>query len=65
MPSNSKITEFRQPEPAANPGRRKSRRDITWDRPIFRPPELLPTQPVNEPLPFRPQSFTGHRMAGR
>jgi len=32
-------------------------RDITWDRILFQPPELLNPRQIFDPLPFRTQSL--------
>jgi hypothetical protein len=45
------------PSPSARSSRSGPSRDITWDRPVFRPPVLPNPRVIFDPLPF-----TAHRL---
>lgn len=45
------------PTPSARNNRSGQSRDITWDRPLFRPPVLPNPRVMFDPLPF-----TAHRL---
>jgi hypothetical protein len=45
------------PSPSVRSNRSGPSRDITWDRPIFRPPVLPNPRVMFDPLPF-----TAHRL---
>ena len=53
-PHHRKTFDLAQPDRYSRPG---LERDITWDRPVFRPP-MLP----NPRVIFDPVQFTAHRL---
>ena len=53
-PATPKTFDSAQPNRNSRPG---LERDITWDRPVFRPPLL-----ANPRVIFDPLQFTAHRL---
>jgi hypothetical protein len=59
------MNAFPNPSPFAstgygNPGRAQLPRDITWDRPVFRPPGLPNPRVIFDPLPFMKHRLSAH-----
>ncbi|MGH7997047.1 MAG: hypothetical protein ACREFX_11910 [Opitutaceae bacterium] len=55
-----------QTRPGVTPIGKRARveEEITWGRPVFRPPLLGNPQVIHDPLPFRTQNFTAQRIGG-